>query len=415
MRPAHRPLDQLRTEAPKQRDHTDKYVSAFVGGENQIDLNFVNPILPKSADHFSVGIDELTVNLSALSMLEYENDETMFRILRRGDDDSENNVGLEFPDSYELPNGPDGDANKWRRACAFTIDRVYQNFGEIVEKFQSISRNVNEFMRTEMEDEAHQDHEGNDIYWTQEVAPQELGEESEHFKVVLDQTGCLRFMGSAAFWNNFWIYVPLPKYRVILNNDHDRFLYSFNPQTNQQVDEPIEVNGGTVTAYVEMHDQEIDQFDQTNLTIEETVAGTFVCSGNLYHNLDRRVTLEVGCSLPIKNSPMIDHGVEAPDYVLGRYLFHVPYSTQIGLTGYDYTLNINRLGTSQLQGPKDRVCYHHLRPQQKIQTLRVRLWARVRQYDAAKRKWKMSTIMCPVNGIDYWHLKLHFREKGSRY
>ena len=61
------------------------------------------------------------------------------------------------------------------------------------------------------------------------------------------------------------------------------------------------------------------------------------------------------------------------------------------------------------------MCYPHLRPQQKIQTLRVRLWARVRQYDAAKRKRKMSTIMCPVNGIDYWHLKLHFREKGSRY
>ena len=35
--------------------------------------------------------------------------------------------------------------------------------------------------------------------------------------------------------------------------------------------------------------------------------------------LDRRVALEVGCSLPIKNSPMFDHGNEAPDFVLGRF------------------------------------------------------------------------------------------------
>ena len=60
--------------------------------------------------------------------------------------------------------------------------------------------------------------------------------------------------------------------------------------------------------------------------LAKTEALQYVCDGNLLNTLDRRITLEVGCSLPIKNSPLVDHGVEAPDFVLGRYMFHQPYS-----------------------------------------------------------------------------------------
>ena len=69
------------------------------------------------------------------------------------------------------------------------------------------------------------------------------------------------------------------------------------------------------------------------------------------------------------------------------------------------------IGAKQLQGPKDRVCYHHLGPQQKIQILRLKLWARVRTYNTATTKWGMKTIVCPVEDIDYWHIRMHFLEK----
>mgnify|MGYP003715672103 CR=1 FL=1 len=58
--PHHVPHEQLRTEAPSQRPHSDKYVSAFVSGSATVDMSFRNPVLGKSADHFKVGIDELT-------------------------------------------------------------------------------------------------------------------------------------------------------------------------------------------------------------------------------------------------------------------------------------------------------------------------------------------------------------------
>ena len=64
-----------------------------------------------------------------------------------------------------------------------------------------------------------------------------------------------------------------------------------------------------------------------------------------------------------------------------------------------------------VQGAGDRACYHHLMPQQKINTLRLKLWARVRTYNEQTKTWGMQTIVCPVQGSDYWHVRLHFVEK----
>ena len=121
--------------------------------------------------------------------------------------------------------------------------------------------------------------------------------------------------------------------------------------------------------------------------------------------------------MPIKNSPLVDHGEEAPDFVLGRYMFHQPYSMSAKATidpnfeSGGPTITVPHLGTITVQGPRDRIVYHHLQPQQKIQVLRLKLWARVRTYNAIANTWGMKTIVCPVDDMDYWHLRLHFTEK----
>ena len=43
--------------------------------------------------------------------------------------------------------------------------------------------------------------------------------------------------------------------------------------------------------------------------------------GNVFLGLDRRVAIELGTSLPIKNSPMVAHQEEYPDFVIGRWIF----------------------------------------------------------------------------------------------
>ena len=75
------------------------------------------------------------------------------------------------------------------------------------------------------------------------------------------------------------------------------------------------------------------------------------------------------------------------------------------------SLQVSGIGVHVFQGARDRIVFHHLGPQQKIQTLRLRLWARVRTYDTPNKKWGMKTIMCPVQGSDYWHIRLHFVPK----
>lgn len=115
--------------------------------------------------------------------------------------------------------------------------------------------------------------------------------------------------------------------------------------------------------------------------------------------------------MPLKNSPMFDHGTEAPDFVLGRFHIGERVSGSANVNDGHLTLAVDGIGAKQLQGPKDRVCYHHLGPQQKIQMLRLRLWARVRTYDTVNDKWGMKTIQMPAQGSDFWHVKLHFLTK----
>ena len=65
-------------------------------------------------------------------------------------------------------------------------------------------------------------------------------------------------------------------------------------------------------------------------------------------------------------------------------------------------------GVINFQGPRDRILYHTLRPQEHIQTVRIRLYARIRQYNEGTEAWYMQTIVLPTSETDWWHARLHF-------
>jgi hypothetical protein len=226
----------------------------------------------------------------------------------------------------------------------------------------------------------------------------------------------LRFRGCAHFWANFVIEIPDPKYQYLLLGQRQQYIAldaidgaPYDPYP--PVDDPADIVFVDPPRVIGDADDDLRNIDSP-LTSFLSFTGQ-MC---LFKSLDRRVAVEVGCSLPLKNSPMFDHGVESPDFVIGRYfLQHNDVSSGLANVGGTLGIDVPPLGPKQLCGPKDRVCYHHLGPQQKIQTLRLRLWARVRSYDAAQDKWGMKTIQMPVRGSDYWHIKLHFRPKDGRY
>jgi hypothetical protein len=396
VQPDHVPHEQLRMEAPRQKTHSDKYVSAFVTGDATVEMQFRNPVLPKSADHYKVGIDELTVNLGNLSMLEYGENDVIFRVIRRGNDQGDQSA------DFLVPDGPLGDVDKWRNALEFKVDRPYLTILEIMERCREIATAVGTFISRE-------GLAGN--IWTENAAAGQYV--AEHFRISLSANGQMVFSANRIFWANFAIEVPQQKYRQIIFKDATKRYLSLHPLNGREVEVPFtEVAPGVLQSAVFANPIWGGGPDVGDIT--DTTELEFFASGNVLNTLDRRVTLEVGCSLPVKNSPLYDHGQEAPDFVLGRYMFHSPYTMQNVVPSafaIAPTIVVPQLGTCTLQGSGDRVVYHHLQPQQKIQVLRLKLWARVRTYSEAKQSWGMKTIVCPVDSIDYWHVRLHFIEK----
>ena len=411
--PYHKPHTQLRTEAPKQKSHSDKYVSAFVGGESTVDMSFKNPILEKSSDHFKVGIDELTVNLNRLSMLEYDvtDGDVVFKIIRRG-------VGDATVSTFDplTPAGLAAGAQVWRDAFTFRADRPYTNMLEVVDRFNQIANAVGTFIRAyglinpQINGQQVNLWGGARNLGAGTAANHYLaGSEYRHCMISITCNGQIRFSGNIVFWANFAIRVPNEKYRQILFKSPYTEFVSIHPYTGDSIPNPFIYVGE------DLQSQPLDPVWDGNVGGDpeqaDATAHEFVGEGNLLNTLDRRVTLEVGCSLPLKNSPMVDHGQEAPDFVLGRYMFHQPYTIENRVDNPVPIIAVPGLGTRTMQGPKDRICYHHLQAQQKIQVLRLKLWARVRDYNETTKQWGMRTIVCPVDDIDYWHVRLHFLEK----
>jgi hypothetical protein len=405
VQPQHRPHEQLRTEPPAHREHSDKYVSSFVSGDREVDMNFKNPLLSKSADHYKVGIDELTINLSALSLLEYTEDEVVFRIIRRGYQipglAAEVVENQDDMSDFQMPNGPAGYESKWRDAFEFKVIRPYNTMLEVLERCTEIANAVGTYIRSQgLTNNAGQ-------YWTIPWAVIPENAALQHFQIKLTSNGQLRFSGNKVFWANFSVEVPFEKYRQIIFRDPDKRFVSIDPFTGAEIADPYAADGALGFNTHVFVDLDVNAYGDASNIREHEFSG----NGNLLASLDRRVTLEVGCSLPIKNSPMIDHGEEAPDFVLGRYMFHQPYTMKSYYNDVLPELLVPGLGTRTMQGPKDRIVYHHLQPQQKIQMLRLRLWARVRSYNTNTKKWGMKTILCPMEDIDYWHIRLHITEK----
>jgi hypothetical protein len=392
--PQHRPHEQLRTEAPKQREHSDKYVSAYVSSANHVDMSFSNPILQDSADHFLVGVDDFVVNLSHFSMLEYTGGfNTLLRIRRVGTGDE-----VMEEDSF-LPGAA------LQAAATFSINKAYLSIAQILERMSEIARVMNEFIGGGLVNPG-----GGDALWNVPVDPHQT---LNHLVVYVTNGGLLRFKATKLFWANFCIEVPAAQYRYLLFGKDAQYI-SINPEDGV-LREPFRVVGQLpgidIDLVANVFDPPIDIPNGYYTTVDLTAnLLSFTGSVNVFFTLDRRVALELGCSLPIKNSPMVDHGQEAPDFVIGRFNLAsettFAANTNVGEASIDF-----KMGPRQLQGPKDRICYHHLGPQQKIQALRLRIWARVRTYNATTRKWGMQTIMCPVRESDFWHIKLHFRRK----
>ena len=409
-----------------------RFVSVFADSVPDTDITFMVPFLKRPTDHYVVGVDNLTISLSKLGILDSEN-EVILQVIRR------RRVG-----------GGGGNANNPFSGAAvnffptaFSMDGGFSQhkLGITILTLNEFLIRLDTFASQISSDIESQGLTGADNVFTYPPnTSSDQGHSSRHLGFWITPDGRLAVDGSVLFWSSFMIQFPTKKYRKILGFENE-FL-SLTALSGASMGDPnsgnaglrqqaIEITGATWTMYdfpagggdtiQDLQAWTVALAPNGNPDIQNSVFNkTHSIIGNncIFSSLDRRVSIELGASLPIINSPMIDHNQEMPDFVLGRWMFPRSAQSEIEcgstLHGVDPKVRITQAdhnGVITLQGARDRVLYHTLRPQEKIQTVRLKLYARVRKYNSTTNKWFMDTIAVPTTETDWWHARLHFVSK----
>ena len=409
------------------RGSDSRFVSVFADSTPDVDITFMVPFLQRPTDHYIVGVDNLTISLSALGLLDDEKDpkNIIMQVLRRQAQDGGNvvNAAVDRNPAYFQFGTPSDDMFKFRG----NSQGVILSLNEFMMQLDNFGSRVSEFIEAGVT--AGTDGSQPDAFiWSYPGAGANTN--AKHLGFYLTPDGRLAIIGSYVFWSQCLIRFPNKKYREIIGVTNEFLslttlgvemgLHTNNTEALKAQAIEVLANGNWT-----MHDfgdaENVNTLATTwagNANLWKNLSHTFLATNCLLSSLDRRVSIELGASLPMLNSPMVDHNMETPDFVLGRWMFPRNAESIItggsGLTGTSNSVSIAQkdvMGVITLQGAKDRILYHTLRPQAKLQTVRLRLFARVRTYNEALNTWAMKTFAVPTNKTDWWHARLHFISK----
>ena len=424
-----------------------KFVTCFADARPDVDITFRDVLLTRPADHYLVGVDNLSMTSTGLSMIEplSGDHEALLRIVKNRAVDAY--VALnpdtalhldEYLVAYNHDLATYTRVNDPNFEFEIKTTEVQLSVQQLLHRLNELAASVTLFMNSGHAENAQGF--GGEFGYT--PAPGG-GETTEHLRFNVRSDGRLQIRGTRAFWACFSIEVPSPQYQFgfwgnrQLTDDNDfqlrRFL-SVNPETGAKTFNKIKVNpqklSGTLSPLQRAYNRRTIYGPTPKVIIIEDPAGfadptqfnihtgpthkefvTYTSQSSIFSTLERRVALEVGCSLPIKNSPMIDHQRETPDFVLGRWIWRTDGRIESNDQGGSRRYGSAMPACIEYQGPQDRITYHELQAQAKIQTLRIKLFARVRAFDQTAETWTMRVVQLPTNSSDWWHARIHFVSK----
>ena len=449
-----------------------KYVSCFADSRPDVDITFRDVLLKRPTDHYLVGVDNFSMTSTNLSMIEPTTGDykDLIRVVR-----NRKHIAKAFYDAEvaALPGGKETADNLDQHLLAnnhelntyIRIDNDNFNFAisssevilsvqQLMFRLNTLATDVCLFMNTgKCSDVGGFDGEFG-------YTPT-LDEDTKHLKFEMRSDGRLSIIGTRAFWGCFSFEIASPQYQFGFfgdrqeSDDNDfklrRFL-SVHPLTGVPTFNKIKVNpvmkpkiyldehanpaipnaaalnaalraynsrtiadAGARTARVIQIGSDASAAEKASVNIHSGSKArellTVVTKASIFSTMERRVALELGASLPIKNSPMIDHGKETPDFVLARWIWRTDSRVDANESGGTQRYGSIVPACIEYQGPQDRICYQELQAQSKIQTLRIKLFARVRSFEQATETWRMRVIDLPTGSTDWWHARLHFVSK----
>ena len=404
-----------------------RYVSLLSDASNKSDITFQDGhkgLLPKSTKLYEVGVDNLTLSMNGLSMLSPSATEPVILeilALRTYNGQTPNDGAVfweQFPEGFRLGTQVAGFGAA--RDYQLLDSDVFTTLAQFMDRLDTIAGRISAAINAGFVT-------GDD--WEFNTVNPFVTETSKHLEFTLHNSGRLHILGSRTFWSYFFIHVPNPHYRAILfgpyfnaNLGEEQRILSLNPLTGTMMDGRLEfgVAGGEYRART----PQWSTFDNNlDLGFEALVANnpqvpaseaygvellTAVLHGNLYSSLDERICIEVGTSLPLTHSALVEDNKEKPDYSLGRFMINP--GLRVGYNAGDEEHSSHGPSTYELMNSKMRVLYHRLLPQEKVSVLRIQMYIRRRVYDAAKGTWSTRSDPLPTVPTDWWHCRLHFRE-----
>ena len=429
--------------ATHQKNSESKYVTCFADSRPDVDITFRDVLLGRPTDHYLVGVDNFSMTNTSLSMLEpmTGDSEVFIRCTRRLKPLQNTDAALNL-DELNMHFGLGGAVDLSAYQDNFDPYRLSVSSQESILSMQQLLERLNQMgadVTRYMNDGRISFDAGAAAADQTRAAALESdgykpdGYTGKHLQFSMTLDGGLRISGSRAFWANFVLEVPATQNQFALYGTdrsgtdftRQRRFLSLDPLTGERSFAKIQVTvqrTGEDTDAFTVHGSTPKAYSVASFTghtapqkllynTGETDFLTFNTRGSIFSALERRIALEIGCSLPIKNSPMVDHQRESPDFVLGRWIWRTDPRIGSLLTASATEITSNMPACTEYQGPRDRITYHELRPQSKIQTLRIKLFARIRTFNESTERYGMRIVELPTNPTDWWHARLHFMSK----
>ena len=413
------------------RTSESKFVSVMADAQPDVDISFREPLLSRPSDHYLVGVDNLTLNMNSLPMIDLEDDATyVIRVVRHSgvsaqdyfDDTAGTTMAVQIAGAAGELRG-----NVYRAGESFELEQNFQNIQQFVWALQEFAEKINTIFTADIATHIVGYNVAVGVAAPVPLVPY-ISEDAaaadklvKHLEFQLQTDGRLRVIGTRAFWANCFLMIEKPQHQYALQGRRttstvaDGAMQIAMNDGNQSYD-PILLQNAT---HVLFEDQGVLGFTAANISNATTPAHLayrntklqYILGANLWSTLDRRIAVEIGCSLPIVNNPMVDHNKEHPDFTIGRWMFNPRARISALGSGINASMEVNAPSIVEYQNSTDRVAYHNLMPQDKLHTLRLKLYCRVRAYDSQKDEFKMETKVMPTKKTDWWHCRIHFVSK----